>query len=283
MAFGQNHELGWIEAWSNGHYRVSNYVAYKQDLENRKLEITLANQQCCSLDSFHTFHNDVGVNNGYGWQSMGGQVVDVNDAVNVPAGGCWTHSGDRYVNVEVKYNDDGSVPDILMSTQFIAGINQYDIPEFDWTTKNIKTLFPSISPIPNPPSIPTNLETSSITSNSARLNWDSVDDATSYIVATGLANDDVFYEKTVTDTEYQFGNLVSDTEYNWKVRAKDSYSQLSEYSDVQTFKTLSEQAKLKVNVDGQTKEGKVFVNVNGLKKIVKKIYVNVNGNAKECV
>lgn len=283
MAFGQNQELGWIEAWSNGYYRVSNYVAYKQDLQNRKLEITLANQQCCSLDGFHTFHNDEGVNNGYGWQVMGGQVVDVNDAVNVPAGGCWTHSGDRYAVVTVNYNNDGSVPDILMSTQFIAGINQYDTPEFDWTTKNIKTLFPSISPIPNPPSIPTNLETSSITSNSARLNWDSVENATSYIVATGLANDDVFYEKTVTDTEYQFGNLVSDTEYKWKVRAKDSYSQLSEYSNVQTFKTLSEQAKLKLNVDGQTKEGKVFVNVNGLKKIVKKIYVNVNGKAKECI
>lgn len=283
MAFGQSQELGWIEAWSNGYYRVSNYVAYKQDLQNRKLEITLANQQCCSLDGFHTFHNDEGVNNGYGWQAMGGQVIDVNDVVNVPTGGCWTHSGDRYAVVTVNYNNDGSVPDILMSTQFIAGINQYDTPEFDWTTKNIKTLFPSISPIPNPPSIPTNLETSSITSNSARLNWDSVENATSYIVATGLANDDVFYEKTVTDTEYQFGNLVSDTEYKWKVRAKDSYSQLSEYSNVQTFKTLSEQAKLKLNVDGQTKEGKVFVNVNGLKKIVKKIYVNVNGKAKECI
>lgn len=283
MAFGQSQELGWIEAWSNGYYRVSNYLYYKQDLQNRKILVRIANQQCCSLNSAYTFRNDTGVNNGYGFQTHGGPVVDVNDPVYVPGGSCWIHSGDRPCEMEFNYNDDGSLPDINISTQFIAGIGQYNTPEFDWTTKNIKTLFPSISPIPNPPSIPTNLETSSITSNSARLNWDSVENATSYIVATGLANDDVFYEKTVTDTEYQFGNLVSDTEYKWKVRAKDSYSQLSEYSNVQTFKTLSEQAKLKLNVDGQTKEGKVFVNVNGLKKIVKKIYVNVNGKAKECI
>lgn len=284
MAFGQNQELGWIEAWSNGHYRVSNYVAYKQDLENRKLEITLANQQCCSLDSFHTFHNDEGVNNGYGWQSMGGQVVDVNDAVNVPAGGCWTHSGDRYANVEVKYNDDGSVPDILMSTQFIAGINQYDTPEFDWTTKNIKNLFPTISAKPDPPKAPTNLKATNITINQATLTWDAISGASTYIVATGLNTDGApFYESYSSTNEYLFTRLVENTEYKWKVKAVDSYGQQGEYSSVATFKTLSSQAKVKVNVGGTMKTGKVFVNVNGQMKKVKKIYVNVNEQAKECV
>lgn len=81
------------------------------------------------------FYNYEGVNNGYGWQVMGGPVVDVADSVNVPAGGCWTHNGDRYATVEVNYDDNGTLPNIYMSTQFIAGVNQYNSPEFDWTTK----------------------------------------------------------------------------------------------------------------------------------------------------
>ena len=284
MAFGQNHELGWIEGWSNGHYRVSNYVAYKQDLENRKLEVTLANQQCCSLDSFHTFHNNEGVNNGYGWQVMGGPAVDVADSVNVPAGGCWTHNGDRYATVEVNYNDDGSVPDILMSTQFIAGINQYDTPEFDWTTKNIKNLFPTISAKPDPPKAPTNLKATNITINQATLTWNAISGASTYIVATGLNTDGApFYESYSSTNEYLFTRLVENTEYKWKVKAVDSYGQQGEYSSVATFKTLSSQAKVKVNVGGTMKTGKVFVNVNGQMKKVKKIYVNVNEQAKECV
>lgn len=284
MAFGQSQELGWIEAWSNGYYRVSNYVAYKQDLQNRKLEITLANQQCCSLDGFHTFHNNEGVNNGYGWQVMGGQVVDVNDAVNVPAGGCWTHNGDRNAIVTVNYYDDGSVPDILMSTQFIAGTNQYDTPEFDWTTKNIKNLFPTISAKPDPPKAPTNLKATNITINQATLTWDAISGASTYIVATGLNTDGApFYESYSTTNEYLFTRLVENTEYKWKVKAVDSYGQQGEYSSVVTFKTLSSQAKVKVNVGGTMKTGKVFVNVNGQMKKVKKIYVNVNEQAKECV
>jgi hypothetical protein len=284
MAYGANHELGWIEAWSNGYYRVSNYVVYKQDLENRKLEITLTNQQCCSLDSFHTFYNYADVNNGYGWQVMGGQVVDVVDSVNVPAGGCWSHNGDRYASVEVKYNDDGSVPDILMSTQFIANKNQHDTPEFDWITKNIKSYFPTISAKPDPPKAPTNLKATNITINQATLTWNAISGASTYIVATGLNTDGApFYESYSSTNEYLFTRLVENTEYKWKVKAVGAYGQQGEYSSVATFKTLSSQAKVKVNVGGTMKTGKVFVNVNGQMKKVKKIYVNVNGQAKECV
>lgn len=55
------------------------------------------------------------------------------------------------------------------------------------------------------------------------------------------------------------------------------------YQAQSTFKTLSSQAKVKVNVGGTMKTGKVFVNVNRQMKKVKKIYVNVNGQAKEDV
>lgn len=233
MAFGQIQELGWIEGWTNGRYRVSNYVAYKQDLENRKLEITLANQQCCSLDSFHTFHNDVGVNNGYGWQVMGGQVVDVNDAVNVPAGGCWIHNGDRYATVTVNYNNDGSVPDILMSTQFIAGINQYDTPEFDWTTKNIKTLFPSINAKVQAPTI-TNVDV--ISSTSATVEFTSVENATKYHV-TLRHQDGAVTAYITTDTSYTFNHLSPNQNYTVTVQSEDVYGNRSDVSDSYSFST----------------------------------------------
>lgn len=233
MAFGQNQHLGWIEAWSNGHYRVSNYVTYKQDLENRKLEITLTNQQCCSLDSFHTFYNYEGVNNGYGWQVMGGQVVDVNDAVNVPAGGCWTHSGDRYAIVTVNYNNDGSVPDILMSTQFIAGINQYDTPEFDWTTKNIKTLFPSINAKVQAPTI-TNVDVTS--STSATVEFTSVENATKYHI-TLRHQDGAVTTYITTDTRYTFNHLSPNQNYTVTVQSEDVYGNRSDASDSYSFST----------------------------------------------
>jgi hypothetical protein len=233
MAYGENHELGWIEGWSNGHYRVSNYVAYKQDLENRKLEITLANQQCCSLDSSHTFNNYEGVNNGYGWQVMGGQVVDVNDAVNVPKGGCWTHSGDRYAVVTVNYNNDGSVPDILMSTQFIAGINQYDTPEFDWTTKNIKTLFPSINAKVQAPTI-TNVDV--ISSTSATVEFTSVENATKYHI-TLRHQDGAVTAYITTDTRYTFNHLSPNQNYTVTVQSEDVYGNRSDTSEPYSFST----------------------------------------------
>lgn len=233
MAFGQNQHLGWIEAWSNGHYRVSNYVTYKQDLENRKLEITLTNQQCCSLDSFHTFYNYEGVNNGYGWQVMGGQVVDVNDAVNVPAGGCWTHNGDRYATVTVNYNNDGSVPDILMSTQFIDGINQYNSPEFDWTTKNIKTLFPSINAKVQAPTI-TNVDV--ISSTSATVEFTSVENATKYHI-TLKHQDGAVTAYITTDTRYTFNHLSPNQNYTVTVKSEDVYGNRSDASDSYSFST----------------------------------------------
>lgn len=233
MAFGQNQELGWIEGWTNGRYRVSNYVAYKQDLENRKLEITLANQQCCSLDNAHTFHNNEGVNNGYGWQAMGGQVVDVNDAVNVPAGRCWTHSSDRYVTVTVNYNNDGSVPDILMSTQFIAGVNQHDAPEFDWTTKNIKTLFPSINAKVQAPTI-TNVDVTS--STSATVEFTSVENATKYHITLRHQGGAVTAYIT-TDTRYTFNHLSPNQNYTVTVQSEDVYGNRSDASDSYSFST----------------------------------------------
>lgn len=233
MAFGQNQHLGWIEAWSNGHYRVSNYVIYKQDLENRKLEVTLTNQQCCSLDSLHTFYNYEGVNNGYGWQVMGGQVVDVNDAVNVPAGGCWTHNGDRNAIVTVNYNNDGSVPDIMMSTQFIAGINQYDTPEFGWTTKNIKTLFPSINAKVQAPTI-TNVDV--ISSTSATLEFTSVENATKYHI-TLRHQDGAVTAYITTDTRYTFNHLSPNQNYTVTVQSEDVYGNRSDASDSYSFST----------------------------------------------
>ena len=233
MAYGSNRELGWVEAWNNGYYRVSNYVVYRQDLQNRKLEVTLANQQCCSLNSQYNFYNYEGVNNGYGWQVMGGQVVDVNDAVNVPAGGCWTHSGDRYAVVTVNYYDDGSVPDILMSTQFIAGINQYNTPNFDWITKNIKTLFPSINAKVQAPTI-TNVDV--ISSTSATLEFTSVENATEYHITLKHVDGAVTAYIT-TDTRYTFNYLSPNQNYTVTVQSEDAYGNRSDASEPYSFST----------------------------------------------
>ena len=128
------------------------------------------------------------------------------------------------------------------------------------------------------------MKATNITINQATLIWDAISGASTYIVATGLNTDGApFYESYSTTNEYLFTRLVENTEYKWKVKAVDSYGQQGEYSSVATFKTLSSQAKVKVNVGGTMKTGKVFVNVNGQMKKVKKIYVNVNGQAKECV
>ena len=278
MAFGQNQELGWIEGWTNGHYRVSNYVVYKQDLENRKLEVTLANQQCCSLDNYHTFHNYEGVNNGYGWQVMGGQAVDVNDAVNVPAGGCWTHSGDRYASVTVNYNNDGSVPDILMSTQFIAGVNQYNSPEFDWTTKNIKTLFPSINAKVQAPTI-TNVDV--ISSTSATVEFTSVENATKYHI-TLKHQDGAVTAYITTDTRYTFNHLSPNQNYTVTVQSEDVYGNRSDASEPYSFSILKN-VKVLVNVNGVAKEGTMYTNVAGDSKKVIDIYFNVLGEAKEAI
>lgn len=273
MAYGARQDVGWVQAWSNGSYQVSNYVIYKQDLDARKLQITLANQECCSLTAYHTFHN-VSVNNGYGWQSMGGGVVDVADSVNVPAGNCWIHSGDRFAVIEVKYNDDGSVPNIVMNTKFIAGINQYNTPEFDWISTNITNRFPSISPIK--PESPPIINVENITSNSATIYWYFLEDAVKYNI---YLNGELV-ASTESDS-YTFENLKPKTEYNVQATSVNSYNQESDKSELLVFETLEDQAKVKINVNGQTKDGLVFVNVNGVSKKVKKIFVNVNGQAKE--
>ena len=237
MAYGSNRELGWVEAWNNGYYRVSNYVAYRQDLQNRKLEVTLANQQCCSLNSQYNFYNYEGVNNGYGWQVMGGPVVDVADSVNVPAGGCWTHNGDRYATVEVNYDDNGTLPNIYMSTQFIAGVNQYNSPEFDWTTKNIKTLFPSINAKVQAPTI-TNVDV--ISSTSATVEFTSVENATKYHI-TLKHQDGAVTAYITTDTRYTFNHLSPNQNYTVTVQSEDVYGNRSDASEPYSF-------SMKINV-----------------------------------
>ena len=284
MAYGNFITVGWVNAWNNGYYKVDNYVYYAQDLTNRKLKVRIANQRCCSLNSKYYFFNNNGVNNGYGFQSMGGGVIDVNDPVNVPAGGCWIHSGDRNVDIEVSYNKDGTVPTVNMSTQFISGTGVPNAPEFNWITKDISSSFPEISAIPDPPSAPTNLTATNITYNYALLGWGKVSGAVSYDIEiiTGSSTP-VESASDIETNQYNAMRLAENTNYKFRVRSHDSYGQTGSWSSYKSFTTAIDQAKVKINVGGVAKTGKVFVNVSGSAKKVKKIYVNVNGQAKEVV
>lgn len=360
MAYGGNVELGWVEAWNNGYYKVSNYLYYKQDLQNRKILVGISNQQCCSLNSAYTFHNDVGVNNGYGFNTYGGPVVDVADPVYVPGGGCWTHSGDRLCEREFNYNDDGSLPDINISTQFIAGINQYNTPEFDWNTRNYKDRFPTMSakvgvpsftagmysnmvtvswdlvtngtdyqieylkddgktvtkmsttsPISsskteftgntlkvriravdqygnwgnwseyksvslNPIIAPSGIEVSNITSDSALVTWDAVENAVKYKVVIGDNN----YIKSGTGVVVT--GLTPETEYTVTVTAYDANSNFAT-SDEAIFTTDIAQLRVLINKNGTKKIGLLNLKVGDEQVKVKTAYVKVNGVKKKVV
>ena len=67
-------ELGWKQVWSNGKYKVSLYIAYSQDIVANTTTVVVINQQCCSLDAYHSFRS-TNVNNGY--QFLNGEVYDV--------------------------------------------------------------------------------------------------------------------------------------------------------------------------------------------------------------
>ena len=93
-----------------------------------------------------------------------------------------------------------------------------------------------------PPTAPTNLTYSSVTSNSVLLSWDSASDEdgtiAGYIVY--ISNDDETYttESTVTSTSARITGLNSQTVYFFKVSAVDDQDEESQQSDAVSVTTL---------------------------------------------
>lgn len=144
--------VGWVQAWNNGYYAIYNYVYYQVNEETRQLRVQLANQMIKSLNAYYSF-SKTGVNNGYQLLNYSSTdtvmgyptLIDVEDSVTVSGGGEWVHSGDRNCGAIYNYNDDGSLPTVYMCTQWITGVNRYNTPEFDWSSIDIKSSFPTIT------------------------------------------------------------------------------------------------------------------------------------------
>lgn len=87
-------------------------------------------------------------------------------------------------------------------------------------------------------STPTNLKTTDITSNSAKLSWDAVPHATKYIVAYAETNSPTI-TVDVTSTTYVLSGLPSEATYLWTVKAVgDATYEGSEESSTAEFTTL---------------------------------------------
>lgn len=87
-------------------------------------------------------------------------------------------------------------------------------------------------------STPTNLKTTDITSNSAKLSWDAVPHATKYIVAYAETNSPTI-TVDVTSTTYVLSGLPSEATYLWTVKAVgDGTYEDSEESSTADFTTL---------------------------------------------
>lgn len=87
-------------------------------------------------------------------------------------------------------------------------------------------------------STPTNLKTTDITSNSAKLSWDAVPHATKYIVTYAETNSSAI-KVDVTSTTYVLSGLPSEATYLWTVKAVgDATYEDSEESSTAEFTTL---------------------------------------------
>ena len=84
---------------------------------------------------------------------------------------------------------------------------------------------------------PTNLQTTSVTSNSATLSWDAVKNASSYSVTITDNNDFLEEYNNISNTSYTFSNLAEGTTYTCVVTAEGGANYESANSDEYEFTT----------------------------------------------
>lgn len=106
-----------------------------------------------------------------------------------------------------------------------------------------------------PPTTPTNLHISNITSRSANVGWDAVEDAITYELSV---NNDT-YE---TDSTGVTLSLYPNTEYTLKVRAKNSDG-ISDWSDSASFSSPKEPFTAYIKQNGTWKIGYIYYKQNG--------------------
>ncbi|MBQ0113796.1 MAG: fibronectin type III domain-containing protein [Bacteroidales bacterium] len=90
------------------------------------------------------------------------------------------------------------------------------------------------------PNVPTNLETTDIDDISAVISWNetNVENINYYEVNWWVSLSEEIFSMEITEETYQLLNLISGTQYLWKVRAIDIYGDTSAWSPTMSFYTL---------------------------------------------
>ncbi len=96
---------------------------------------------------------------------------------------------------------------------------------------------PPTPPTPTP-DVPSGLYANNVTTNSARLNWNAVQNATSYTVAFRNAGGEWGYYE-INGTYANATNLAANTTYEWTVKANNDNTS-SDYAGVVSFVTLDD-------------------------------------------
>lgn len=290
MAWGTLKEVGWVNAFTSGKYATDNYVKYQIDESSRKLRVIVSRQRVRSLNSAYSYSGTV--NNGYKFDngdndSQYPRTSDTDDTINVSGGGSTLipSNSDRNIGAVYTYNDDGSVPNVTLSTQMIFTLPGYDpniygFSNQNWKSQNLKSKFPTIAKAINPV---TDLQVTKVTSTSISISFTGSEGAVKYKIAI-VANDTTdVNELETTDTKVTITNLSPGSSYNILVCAVDSNGIESTWVEIDEI-TTSRPSPVMVNVDGIAKKVIfAYINVNGVAKDVMAIYVNVNGTAKRVI
>ncbi len=101
--------------------------------------------------------------------------------------------------------------------------------------------------------VPGGLSTSSISQNSAQLNWNSATGAASYDVQWRISGGSWTSVSSISGTNYNLTGLTAGTNYQWRVRSDCSFEN-SSYSDSNNFATQS---------DGGSSGGSVVIRAKG--------------------
>lgn len=167
MPWGNWVNVGWkaVPALETSVYRVSNYYYYKQNIEDRQIIVLIDNQQIYNYKRNTAYYlQKITVNNG--WQLDGGSHDNVDNYPNAWDGydtvsvgrigntalgngddGFSWHGTSRKVAQIFNYNDDGTLPLIQESSQWITGLGSYyATPERDWIARDVRGFFPTIEP-----------------------------------------------------------------------------------------------------------------------------------------
>lgn len=223
MAWGTLKEVGWVNAFTSGVYATDNYVKYQIDESSRQLRVIITRQRVRSLNGSYSYSGPV--NNGYKFDngdkdSQYPRTSDTEDTISVPGGGSTLipSNSDRNIGRVYTYNNDGSVPSIILSTQMIFDLSGYDKTTYkfsnqNWKSQELKSKFPTIAKkAPNPVK---DIIVTGVTTSTISISFTASSNASSYLVDWGTVNstdeteDDMLAQgnATITDTTYTITNL----------------------------------------------------------------------------